>query len=83
MGLTTADILNAMDKFSKNELPPQVRELIHAETSRYGKVKVVTRSRTSSSSSAATSQKCSRSCCAIRRWRTIGPCCSCRAASCE
>ena len=44
MGLTTADILNAMERFSKNELPPQVRELIHTETSRYGKVKVVTRS---------------------------------------
>lgn len=44
MGLKTNDILSAMDRFSKNELPPPVRELIHKETSRYGKVKLVMRS---------------------------------------
>ena len=44
MGLRTKDILSAMERFSKNELPPAVRQLIHNETSRYGKVKLVMRS---------------------------------------
>jgi len=44
MGLKTGEILSAMDRFSKNELPPQVRKKIHDETSRYGKVKLVMRS---------------------------------------
>ena len=81
MGLTTADILNAMERFSKNELPPQVRELIHTETSRYGKVKVVTRSH-QLFIECRNYQKCSRSSCGSTLG-TIGPCCSCRAASCE
>lgn len=44
MGLKTREILSAMERFSKNELPPQVRQKIHDETSRYGKVKLVMRS---------------------------------------
>ena len=43
MGLKTAEILSAMDRFSKTELPPSVRKKIHEETSRYGKVKLVMR----------------------------------------
>ena len=43
MGLKTREILDAMDRFSKNDLPPQVRKKIHDETSRYGKVKLVMR----------------------------------------
>ena len=43
MGLNTKDILDAMDRFSKNELPPEVRQKIREETSRYGKVKLVMR----------------------------------------
>ena len=41
MGLKTGDILDAMDRFSKTLLPPEVRTMIHDETSRYGKVKLV------------------------------------------
>ena len=41
MGETTSSILEAMDRFSKTELPPQVRQTIHEWTSRYGKVKLV------------------------------------------
>ena len=43
MGLKTSEILAAMDRFAKNELPPRVRKKIHDETSRYGKVKLVMR----------------------------------------
>ena len=32
-----------MARFSKTELPPKVRQYIHNETSRYGKVKLVMR----------------------------------------
>ena len=39
MGLRTSEILSAMDRFSKTELPPDVRRRIHDETSRYGKVR--------------------------------------------
>ena len=39
-GLRTAEILEAMDSFSKTELPAAVRQKIHDETSRYGKVKL-------------------------------------------
>ena len=43
MGLKTSEILEAMARFSKTELPPKVRQYIHNETSRYGKVKLVMR----------------------------------------
>mmetsp|Transcript_32345 Transcript_32345/g.53520 ORF Transcript_32345/g.53520 Transcript_32345/m.53520 type:complete len:764 (-) Transcript_32345:111-2402(-) len=41
MGLRTADILLAMERFSKNKVPREVEQMVTTCTSRYGKVKLV------------------------------------------
>eukprot|EP00965_Chrysotila_dentata_P054682 1815387-Pleurochrysis_carterae.AAC.1 len=41
MGLRTADILSAMERFSKTKVPAEVEAQVTSSTSRYGKVKLV------------------------------------------